>query len=254
MMLKPYSLDSLFSLLHEMTLVQREDKAFQTPARVRRWEYRTICAYLIAVALLVGTALAQKKWPSAALGASLWPLYVIVVMLALAYLLLVLFNIGYFAWRHRKQRFAGLLARIRLDIEEDASFLARLYRYDKAALEYAQLQYRHHWNIVDSRVCLLTGNLRKIGLCPALTASSIAASTLLKNDNNMYFWIPLIATACFYLMAFCLYGQSERPQQVVDLIDFAISHARDATEPGHEAVAHESRANEMACRSVGSDG
>ncbi|WP_199135370.1 hypothetical protein [Delftia sp. ASV31] len=224
-MLKTESLDPLFSLLEEMTLVQREDGAFQPSARMRRLESATLYGYLGAMALLVIAAWVQRAWPSQSVATSIWPLYVVVLLCALAYLLTSAFNAGHVLWRHRKQRFPGLLARIKLDIQADANFLTQLHGYDKATLEYAQLQYRHRWNIFDGRVGLLTGDLRKLGLFPALTASAMAASTLLKNDSNIYLWMPLILTACFYLVAFHAHGRRERPQQVVDLLDYAIDHA-----------------------------
>lgn len=178
-----------------------------------------------ATALLVIAAWVQRAWPSKALATSIWPLYGAVLLCALAYLLTSAFNAGHVLWRHRKQRFPGLLARIKLDIQADANFLTQLQSYDKPTLEYALLQYRYRWNVFDGRVGLLTGDLRKLGLFPALTASAMAASTLLKNDSNMYLWMPLILAACFYLVAFHAHGRRERPQQVVDLLDYAIGHA-----------------------------
>lgn len=233
-MLKTESLDPLFSLLEEMTLVQREDGAFQPSAQMRRLESAALYGYLGAMALLVIAAWVQRAWPSQALAKSIWPLYVAVLLFALAYLLTSAFNAGHVLWRHRKQRFPGLLARIKLDIQADANFLTHLHGYDKATLEYALLQYRHRWNVFDGRVGLLTGDLRKLGLFPALTASAMAASTLLKNDSNMYLWMPLILAACFYLVAFHAHGRRERPQQVVDLIDYAIRQADVKAESSQE--------------------
>ena len=231
-MLKPDSLDPLFSLLQEMTLVQREDSAFQPSAQMRRLEKAILCGYLATMALLLSAAWGRHAWPSQKLAASVSPLYTVMLLFGLAYLLTATFNVGHLLWRHRRQRFPGLLARIKLDIQADADFLTQFGSYDKATLEYALLQYRHRWDIFDGRVGLLTGDLRKLGLFPALTASAMAASTLLKYDSNMYLWMPLILAACFYLVAFHAHGRRERPQQVVDPLDYAVRHAKVEAETG----------------------
>ncbi|WP_150410746.1 hypothetical protein [Xanthomonas sontii] len=229
-MFKPESLSALFSLLQEMTLVQRESDAFRSPGWMRRLEILTISGYVgIAIALLIA-AWIQHTWPSQSHAFWLQALYLALILFGMAYMLIAILSVGTLFWRHRRQRFPAQLARLKLDMLDDVGFMTQLLGYDKATLEYALLQYRHRWDSLDGRVGLLVGDLRKLGLFPALTASSMAASTLLKNDSNMYLWMPLILAACFYLVGFYAQGRRERPQQVIDLLDYAARHADVAME------------------------
>ncbi|WCM85465.1 hypothetical protein M5C97_09900 [Acidovorax sp. NCPPB 3859] len=224
-MLKPDSLNSLFSLLEEMTLIQRENGEFRPPAWLSRSEMLTIYGYMASVMCVLIAAWIQRTWPSPIHSFSLQLAYLAMVLFGLAYMLIAILSVGTLFWRHRKKRLAAHLARLKIDMLADRSFLMQLLKYDKATLEYGQMQYKHTWVKFDTRIGLIIGDLRKLGLFPALTASSMAASTLLKNDSNIYLWMPLILAACFYLVGFYAQGRQERPLQVMDLLDYAIRHA-----------------------------
>jgi hypothetical protein len=223
-MFKSELLSALFSLLQEMTLLQRENDAFRSPGWMRRLEILTISGYAGTTIALFIAAWIQHTWPSQSHAFWLQSLYLALILCGMAYMLIAILSVGTLFWLHRRQRFQTQLERLKHDMHDDARFLTQLRSYDKASLEYALLQYRHCWDSVDGRVALLVGDLRKLGLFPALTASSMAASTPLKNDSNMYLWMPLILAACFYLVGFYAHGRRERPQQVIDLLDYAVRH------------------------------
>jgi len=232
-MLKPDSLDSLFSILHEITLVERKGAAPESPSKMQLLEKYLLGGYLVVTVLLLLVALAQYMWPGPALAVAVRSFYIALVLIALGYLLSATFNEAHLVWRGRKQRFPWLLAPMRLDLQVDAGYLAKLMAFDKPTLKYALLQYRYRFDVQDGRISSLVGDVRKLGLFPAMVASTIAASTLLKNDSNILFWmwIPLILAACFYPVAFYLYTQRERPQQVIDLLELAIAHVDTDASP-----------------------
>lgn len=76
--------------------------------------------------------------------------------------------------------------------------------------------------------------------------------TLLKNDGNIYLWMPLILAACFYLMVFHAQSRRERPQQVVELLDYAVRHAEAKSDfsPKAQHLEGESAANQSSSRSA----
>lgn len=146
------------------------------------------------------------------------------MLLALAFFLSILFDAGQVLWRGRKRRFVWLLAFTHLDLRADADYVSRLRTYDKSTLEYALLQYRYRVELQDGCVSMLAGELRKIGFFPALAASAVAASTMLKNGSLTLLWGAVILAAGFSCMALFAQVQRERPQQVINLLEFAIDH------------------------------
>lgn len=69
------------------------------------------------------------------------------------------------------------------------------------------------------------GDVRKLGLFPALAAASLSATTLLKEDSTFFLWAPVILACCFYLIAFHAFSQRERPEQVIALLEYAVQYA-----------------------------
>jgi hypothetical protein len=127
--------------------------------------------------------------------------------------------------RERKTPFAAVLASFKNDLDSDADFLARLWAFDKPTLAYAFVQYSHRWNVLDGRQAVIAGDIRKLGLFPALAAAAMSAATLLKEDSMFVLWAPLILACCFYVIASWIVPLRERPAQVVALLKYAIEHA-----------------------------
>jgi hypothetical protein len=101
-------------------------------------------------------------------------------------------------------------------------------------MEYGLIQYRHHCGISDGRVAMLAGDIRKIGLFPALTAAAMSAAALLKEGgSNPFLWAPLILACCFYLVGFVLTNQRERASQVVALLEYAVNHTDEPAKVRH---------------------
>lgn len=137
---------------------------------------------------------------------------------------LVIVPISIFIKWHRKE-FGRYLNPSKKDkLHRDAQFIEQLLKFDKATLTYGLLWYRHHWSSPEGRVGLFVGDLRKLGLFPALAALIISIATLFKEDSNPYLWGPVVIVATFYLLAFLVFSR-ERPQQVIQLLEYAIQHA-----------------------------
>jgi hypothetical protein len=149
-------------------------------------------------------------------------------LLVVSYLILILFLVvvatsPYITW-HLKE-FGRYLNPSKKDkLHRDAKFITQLLTFDKATLTYGLLWYRHRWSSPEGRVGLFVGDLRKLGLFPALAALIISIATLFKEDSNPYLWGPVVIVAASYLMALLILSR-ERPQQVIQLLEYAIQHA-----------------------------
>lgn len=156
---------------------------------------------------------------------ALLTVYLLHLVLGLVYLTTVIASAFHIIWRDRKQPFFPMLIALKNDLHRDAKLITRLLTFDQATLAYGLLQYHHCWSSFDGRVAGLAGDLRKFGLFPALAAVCISAATLLKEDSNLFLWVPVTVAAIFYLMALFALVSRERPQQVIQLMEYAIQHA-----------------------------
>jgi hypothetical protein len=128
--------------------------------------------------------------------------------------------------RHRKELVPYLFPKN--ELHRDAEFITQLLAFDKATLAYGLLQYPHRWLFTQDLVAVLAGDLRKLGLFPALTALLISAAILFKADSNPFllFLRDLVAIAViYYLAAFLNFLSNRRPRQVIQLLEYAIQHA-----------------------------
>lgn len=229
-MLQSDRIDELFDLIQTMTLSKRAQHGIRPSDKLQRLEKGLLVAYITTMAVFGSVAVWSRfSAPSQQVVSVLMGIYIANLCLALLYLAAVAINIGGGLWRHRKKPLTAILANLNFDLRQDANFLTRLWAFDKATLQYGLLQYRHCWDAFDSRVAALSGELRKIGLFPAIAAASVSASSLLKSDSNLFLWLPLCLAACFYLVSLYALGQRERPQQVIALLEYAVLHADGTT-------------------------
>lgn len=114
------------------------------------------------------------------------------------------------------------------ELHRDAEFITQLLAFDKATLAYGLLQYPHRWLFTEDLVAVLAGDLRKLGLFPALTALLISAAILFKADSNPFllFLRDLVAiVVIYYVAAFLNFLSSKRPRHVIKLLEYAIQYA-----------------------------
>lgn len=225
-MLETERLNVLFSLLEEMTQSKISDPKLAPSLIVQRLEkYPLIGSLPTALVFLVLVAWQRLGTTPPGFHDVLLVVYLLLVLLPFVSLVTVSASSFYVMWRHRKQPYSPMWITLENDLHRDAKWITQLLTFDKSTLDYGLLQYRHHWSSLEGRAAVLAGDLRKLGLFPAWAALSMAAATLRTEDGNLFVWSPMIAAAIFYLVAFVAFLSRERPQQVIQLLEYAIQHA-----------------------------
>lgn len=239
---KREKLDALFRLLKEMTLCVRKVTTDPFTRWMEQIEKMLMTAFVVTMTLLVIVVVWYRLTsspPFHGVHESINAIYLIGMLWAALYLLAAIIYIASMLWRHRHERFAAILKPLEKDLTGDVDFLARLQDFDKPTLTYGLVQYRHHYAASDGRIAMLAGDIRKIGLFPALMAAAVAAAALLKeSSSNPFLWAPLVLACCFYSVSVIVTGQRERASQVIALLEYAINDAgwptqmRSARAPG----------------------
>ncbi len=197
------------------------------PLNIQCFEKYSIRGFLFTALVLLVLAVVLVAWqhhgitpPPGFYGAVLI-VNLILQVLGIVYVMTVVAT----AWWDGKQYFPAMLIALKNDLHHDEKFITRLWKFDKETLAYGLLQYRHRWSFAEGRVALIAGDLRKLGLFPAIAALLISAATLLKEDSNAFVWFPVIVITILYLVALYVLDSLERPKQVIQLLEYAIQHA-----------------------------
>lgn len=210
-----------------MTLAKHGENAFSPSKNFQLTEHTLIISYLSSLLVLVSLIFYTREFDtSPKFNQAAFLLYIINIGLSIAYLLTIIIGIGLILWKQRKNPYSAIMQRLNHDLQGDLPFISQLQKFDTSTLQYALIQYRQSWGISENRVSLLAGNLRKLGLFPALAAASISASTLMKEDTSFPLWLPIILAAVFSIIGFIALGQRERPQQVIELLEYAIETSK----------------------------
>jgi hypothetical protein len=226
-MLETKKLDELFSLLEEMTQSKFNYPKLAPPLNLQRLEKYSIRGFLFTTLVLLVLAVVLVAWqhlgitPPPEFYSAVLIVYLILQVLGIIYMMTVMAN----AWWDGKQHFPAMLTALKKDLHSDEKFITRLRMFDKETLDYGLLQYRHRWSFAEGRVALIAGDLRKLGVFPAIAALLISAATFLKEDSNAFVWAPVIVITILYLVAFYVLDSLERPKQVIQLLEYAIQHA-----------------------------
>ena len=260
-MLEQERLEALLKLLAEMTLCSRKPRVPSFSRRAEQIENILLTAF--AGSMILTVLLAVGYWyvgntPDGKIPKLVDQFYLFSVLIAALYAITALIHTAYLIFRFHKRRTSPILARLEMDLSPDATFVKQLQTFDRPTLEYALSQYRHHWESANGRITLVAGEIRKVGLFPALVAASMAASTLLDKDGNLLLWAPLILACCFYLLGTMVLSRTERSGQVIKLLEYAISQhhqslpaqnskAQDPDENGESAEAPPSTGTQKTC-------
>ncbi|MEO6561858.1 MAG: hypothetical protein ABIN99_02265 [Nitrosospira sp.] len=233
-MLKNKKLDDLSRLLEEMTQLKIGDPILAKLTLIMRG----LAIYFLFVLLPSVFALFWRYLERQQLGTTppgfhntqLVVDWLIAVYLIISILILIV-SISYITW-YNKRLAPYTLPSLEYILRRDAEFITRLLMFDKVTLAYALLQYRHRWSTAEACAAAFVGDLRKLGLIPALAALIallISATTLLKEDSNPFVWggvVTIVAIFVIYnVMAFAAFLSRQRPQQVIQLLEHAIQHA-----------------------------
>lgn len=223
-------LSALFQLLKEMTVPPRKN-ASRLPMPLMRRIANGMMIALVAVTFLLVIAVASYRFhspvPSHSAAVVTSFLAFVALLLAFFYPIIATIDMAWTTWRRRGEYFPLIFEALEKSLRTDARFLARLWEFDKPTLEYGLIQYRHHWGIPDRRIGSLVGEIRKIGLLPALVTIGLAAHTMIKADSHPYVWMLLATTGALYVLGFIAMNQHERTDQVIAVVEYAIRHADD---------------------------
>ena len=222
------SLTEIAKVLAEMTRASRQKRA---SASIERIGYGLSLAFLIVelagLGILIAVLLLYKSLSAATVvNLARFVGYGMSVAAILAMFGILLSSVPFIS-RLRKDPFFALLELIHVDMTLYAPFVTRLHGFPKSGLEYALLHYVFHRDGLEGRIALLSGELKKIGLFPALLAVAIGAQKVIGESTNPWLWMPVILAGCFYFMAFASSDKPEKMTQVVKLLEYAITQYPD---------------------------
>lgn len=235
-MFQPDKLNALFLLLKEMTLQVRDVQRLERPKWQQLVEKGSIIGCVMTALIFVGAVVLYRNQPSSNdFIESIYKLYNVIFLFGGIYMAAVAFSLYTLYFGNNEKRLSVIHSILQHDLCNDARFLPRLLEFGKPTLEYGLVQYQHCWGSTDGRLSLFSGDLRKLGLFPALAAVTVSAASLLKQDSNLFLWVPAILAACCYLLVCIVSFQRERPQQVIALLEFAIRLAEHKASIGDSA-------------------
>lgn len=220
-------LDELCSVLEKMTKSEISPPKLVLPLWIQRAEKYSRGAYLFTTLVFLVLVIWQYN---ATVGPGLNVLVVVCGLLEFFVFIHVMTSLV-MTWHIRKQHSSAMLTLLKNDLHHDAKFIPELWTFEKATLAYGLLQYRHRWSSFEGHIAGLAGDLRKLGLFPTLVAVILPAAALLKEDSNLFLWIPVLFAASIYLAAFDSLTSLKRPQQVIQLLEYAIQHADKLSHP-----------------------
>lgn len=240
-MLETEKLDELFSLLKEMTHPGISHLKFAPDVGPA-----LMCSLIgLSWPFVFSSILLPARWQHLGMTPSelhdaLLNVERLFLVIFLGSLIILILTLLYIVWHH-KQFVPYLSYSVKNDPQRDAKFTTQLLRFNKATLAYCLLKYRHRWSSRDDRIAVLAGDLRKVGLLPALAALlalfiSAAAIFFKENSHPLIFfvWDFVAAVVILYMTAFYGLISRERPQQVIELLEYAIQHADKLPHPNHQ--------------------
>ncbi|HET7062061.1 MAG TPA: hypothetical protein VFI43_07770 [Nitrosospira sp.] len=243
-MLETEKLDKLSCLLKEMT----RPGISQPKAAPLLIMERQIAHSMIGFLLLLGFAYFSQSEGQRLFGITplelhdallivQWPLIACFV-----FFLVMLTRRALYIRRHRKELvpFPFLYPPQKSALHRDAEFITQLLRFDKATLAYGLLQYSHRWSSPEGRAAVFVGDLRKLGLVPTVVALFISVAMLFKGDSSpflLFLQDLVVIVIIYYVAAFLGFLSRERPQQVIQLLEYAIQHADQCNATPHDAIA-----------------
>lgn len=216
-------LAEILGILNELT----SEKPLSLPSTTATWPYLLERSLLIAyVGVLVITAASAVVTAATSLQEPaehyLQSGFFTGFVLVVAYILSSLVNAVIANRRARKDPTPAMLRRMRRDTIQDWKQIQLLRAFPKHLVEYALTQYKWHWDMLEQRVGLFSGDLRRLGLAPALAGSALAAANLIRQEGVVLLWAPIAMACCLYIVATVLLASRERPRQVVELLSFLI--------------------------------
>ena len=148
----------------------------------------------------------------------------IVVQLAgLAILGIVVLGGILFFWHVKKSPYAPFFLLVKSSAEMDISFVHRLARCQKPAIQYVLSYYKYERNGFEKRGSLLAGSVERIGLFPALAALVLLVASLAK-VSEVATWAVMFGPIifAFYLMNVGAFAMTQKMDRVIAMLEFCV--------------------------------
>ncbi|NWF32738.1 hypothetical protein HH110_06740 [Stenotrophomonas sp. SAM-B] len=224
-------ISEISTIVEQLTVAPAKTKGTGYARFVAAADLWFILFYVVLLLVVIGLGVGLKYFdfePLTATAVLPW----IVVPMGIAGIVYAVLNVTDITIRLIKRRsdpHGEIMTQIRLTTAADADLASRLATYGKRELEYVLVQYETKWGLMEDRVALLVGNIRKLGLMPMLAAITAGSVKLFDKSASVYWGILLVALlpAVFAIMGFVAIASRERIKQVTEILKFAIRHALD---------------------------
>lgn len=230
------SLKDLSALIERMTRPDGRSRHLPMGSQHKKWIEPTLIIMIVVNTALLAIALQIERRYPGLLPARISPNWALVTIVpSMAYFLLFFYDAGKMLLEQRRNPWGTIYKQFQADMVFDAAYIEQLKAFPKDMLKYALVQYRHRWSRVDGRVMLLSGDVKKLGLFPALLAILVATPKLWEGPWSTWIWPAVAMTGGFYLIAFLVIASGERRAQVFDLLEYAIAQPEPAA-PGNTSL------------------
>ncbi|GAB3047470.1 hypothetical protein [Stenotrophomonas tumulicola] len=210
----------IFEKMASPSTLPREKKVPDWVHASERWILRVYIAVTIGYILLAFAAKlfsfqeAAQNWIYRGIAAS--------VVLGFALIVVSVISLVVEVRSSKERKHAAIFDRMEAEARENWEVIARLRAYPRVLVSYAFAQYTSQWEAMGVRMSLVTGDVLRLGVVPALAASAGTAATLAKQDSNVYLWAPIGLAALAYIMAFIAIASRERVRQVGDTVSYLL--------------------------------
>lgn len=217
-------LNKIFETLNEMTSAKHIESTFSPSKKLQKLENLLITLTAGSLILVVIATFLSSRFSHALFRPEIVLfLYIAYIALSILYVITMIFSLVQTFINQRKNPYSIIMQRFKLELDGDSKFLSKLESFDKSSLSFALIKYRQSWNILENRTSLLVGNLKKVGIFPVLAAASISASTLIKQDSNLYLWTPITLAIAFYIIGFIALAKRERAEHIIEILEYLIN-------------------------------
>ena len=119
----------------------------------------------------------------------------------------------------RKNPLSAIFGALRTTTSHDLYYLQRLVECDRKALLYVQKYFQHQRAGLEKRGGLLSGNIDKIGIVPAVIAVLLFWHTL--SQSIFASWVPYLAVTlfAFHILNLISFGWQQKMDRVIALLE-----------------------------------
>ncbi|MCC8445197.1 hypothetical protein, partial [Xanthomonas translucens] len=157
-------LGSIFNIFRDMTEDKRPLYEASTPNFLAKCESISLKFLILFLLLIIAFAASSKILAISQENKNtvIWILYAPLAFSWLIYMISALAGLVAIYFRQRKMpgKHSMIMKQIQQDIEEDYDRIIKLKLYPKDLLEYAFMQYKATWSVMNDRTALIVGDLK----------------------------------------------------------------------------------------------